>query len=163
MLALACFLLYLGIVKKFEPLLLVGIAFGMLLTNLPVTGIFHAEYWSAAEIDYGTVLHEGGFLDFIYIGVKTGVYPSLIFLGVGAMTDFGPMIANPRSLLLGAAAQLGIYCAFILAILLAFPVTSPPPSASSAAPTAPRRFSSRKSWLPSTSAQLPSRPIPIWR
>ena len=120
MLVLACGLLYLGIVKKFEPLLLVGIAFGMLLTNLPVTGIFHAEYWSAAEIDYGKVFHEGGFLDFIYIGVKTGVYPSLIFLGVGAMTDFGPLIANPKSLLLGAAAQLGIYCAFLLAIILGF-------------------------------------------
>ena len=120
MIALACLLLYLGIVKKFEPLLLVGIAFGMLLTNLPITGIYHAELWAGTNISYSDVLHEGGFLDLLYIGVKTGIYPSLIFLGVGAMTDFGPMIANPKSLLLGAAAQLGIYCAFILAILLGF-------------------------------------------
>lgn len=120
MLILACVLLYLGIVKKFEPLLLVGIAFGMLLTNLPVTGIFNADFWSGTDIDYSAVLHDGGFLDILYIGVKTGIYPSLIFLGVGAMTDFGPMIANPKSLLLGAAAQLGIYCAFILAIILGF-------------------------------------------
>ncbi|MBO4831495.1 MAG: sodium ion-translocating decarboxylase subunit beta [Oscillospiraceae bacterium] len=120
MLLLAFFLLYLGIVKKFEPLLLVGIAFGMLLTNLPVTGIYTPELWEAADIDYGKVLKEGGLLDIIYIGVKTGLYPSLIFMGVGAMTDFGPMLANKKSLLLGAAAQLGIYCAFILASLAGF-------------------------------------------
>ena len=120
MLLLAFFLLYLGIVKKFEPLLLVGIAFGMLLTNLPVTGIYTPELWTASEIDYGKVLKEGGLLDIIYIGVKTGLYPSLIFMGVGAMTDFGPMLANKKSLLLGAAAQLGIYCAFILASLVGF-------------------------------------------
>jgi oxaloacetate decarboxylase beta subunit len=120
MLLLAFFLLYLGIVKKFEPLLLVGIAFGMLLTNLPVTGIYHPELWTADKIDYGNVLREGGLLDIIYIGVKTGLYPSLIFMGVGAMTDFGPMLANKKSLLLGAAAQLGIYCAFILASLAGF-------------------------------------------
>jgi sodium ion-translocating decarboxylase beta subunit len=119
MIGLACFLLYLGIVKKFEPLLLVGIAFGMLLTNLPGTGVFHPELWQG-EVDYADVLHKGGLLDILYIGIKTGVYPSLIFLGVGAMTDFGPLLANPKSFLLGAAAQLGIYCAFILAILLGF-------------------------------------------
>ncbi len=124
MLALACLLLYLGIVKKFEPLLLVGIAFGMLLTNLPMsasdTPLYHPEYWLEKHIDYGMVLREGGLLDLLYIGVKTGLYPSLIFLGVGAMTDFGPMIANPKSMLMGAGAQFGIYFALVLAIGLGF-------------------------------------------
>jgi len=125
MIVLACVLLYLGIVRGFEPLLLVGIAFGMLLTNLPGPSgegrIFTPELWANMKnIDYNAVLREGGLFDILYIGVKAGVYPSLIFLGVGAMTDFGPMIANPRSLLLGAAAQLGIYCALILGIMLGF-------------------------------------------
>jgi oxaloacetate decarboxylase beta subunit len=121
MIGLAFLLLYLGIVKKFEPLLLVGIAFGMLLTNLPGSGMFHSNLWQG-DVDYARVLKEGGLLDILYIGIKTGVYPSLIFLGVGAMTDFGPLLANAKSLLLGAAAQLGIYCAFILAITLGFNV-----------------------------------------
>lgn len=122
MILLACLLLYLGIVKKFEPLLLVGIAFGMLLTNLPGAELFHAALWSgASEVDYGQILHSGGLLDILYIGVKLGVYPSLIFLGIGAMTDFGPIISNPSSLFLGAAAQGGIYCAFFLATALGFP------------------------------------------
>jgi len=121
MIGLACVLLYLGIVKKFEPLLLIGIAFGMLLTNLPGADMYHPEFWQG-EVDFATVLKKGGLLDILYIGVKTGLYPSLIFLGVGAMTDFGPLIANPKSLLLGAASQLGIYCAFILANLLGFNV-----------------------------------------
>ena len=120
MIAISCVLLYLGIKKKFEPLLLVGIAFGMLLTNLPLGGVFHADWWNVPSVDYGQVLHDGGVLDILYIGVKTGVYPSLIFLGVGAMTDFGPMMANPKSMLLGAAAQFGIYVAFALAIILGF-------------------------------------------
>ena len=123
MLILACVLLYLGIVKQFEPLLLIGIAFGMLLTNLPGADMFHPDLWDeviAGTKSYGDVLHDGGLLDIFYIGVKAGVYPSLIFLGVGAMTDFGPLIANPKSLLLGSAAQLGVYCAFILAVVLGF-------------------------------------------
>ncbi|MDD6308271.1 MAG: sodium ion-translocating decarboxylase subunit beta [Clostridia bacterium] len=121
MIALSCLLLYLGIVKKFEPLLLVGIAFGMLLTNLPISGVYNPMYWAGTgKPDYGEILFHGGVLDILYLGVKTGLYPSLIFLGVGAMTDFGPMIANPKSMLLGAAAQFGIYCALILAILLGF-------------------------------------------
>ena len=125
MIALACVLLYLGIARGFEPLLLVGIAFGMLLTNMPVpfgeASIFTPSLWEDMKnINYGRILREGGLFDIMYIGVKAGVYPSLIFLGVGAMTDFGPMLANPRSLLLGAAAQLGIYCAMILAIILGF-------------------------------------------
>ena len=123
MIGISFVLLYLGIVKGFEPLLLVGIAFGALLTNLPGAGLYHPELWDAfiaGEIGYGTILHDGGLLDILYIGVKAGVYPSLIFMGVGAMTDFGPLIANPKSLLLGSAAQLGVYCAFIVALLLGF-------------------------------------------
>ncbi len=126
MIVIACVLLFLGIAKKFEPLLLVGIAFGMLITNLPgLTGdnaLFHSEMWfsNGGQINYGEVLLHGGLLDVLYIGVKTGLYPCLIFIGVGAMTDFGPMLANPKSLILGAAAQLGIYMALILAIVLGF-------------------------------------------
>ena len=123
MILVGCLLLYLGIVKKFEPLLLVGIAFGTLLTNLPGGGLYHPELWDAVIAHtkgYGDVLREGGLLDILYIGVKAGVYPSLIFLGVGAMTDFGPLLANPKSLLLGAAAQLGVYMAFLLAVILGF-------------------------------------------
>ena len=123
MIVVACVLLYLGIVKKFEPLLLVGIAFGALLTNLPGAGLYHQELWDAymnGEITLTTIVHDGGLLDILYIGVKSGLYPSLIFLGVGAMTDFGPLMANPVSLLLGSAAQLGVYCAFLLAVLLGF-------------------------------------------
>ena len=123
MIGVACVLLYLGIVKKFEPLLLVGIAFGCLLTNIPGAGLYHPELWDqliAGEIGYGHILKYGGLLDILYIGVKTGVYPSLIFMGVGAMTDFGPLLAYPKSLMLGAAAQLGVFVAFFGAILLGF-------------------------------------------
>ena len=122
MLAIACVLLYLAIVKKFEPLLLCGIAFGCLLTNLPGAGLYHDELWqafmnpdSAAYHSYGTIMREGGLLDIFYIGVKTSLYPCLIFMGVGAMTDFGPLLSNPKSLLLGAAAQLGVFVAFFAA------------------------------------------------
>ena len=120
MIALACVLLYMGIVKKFEPLLLVGIAFGMLIANLPVSELYHPELWLGTSVSYGEVLKNGGLIDLFYIGVKTGIYPSLIFMGVGAMTDFGPMIANPKSMIMGAAAQLGIYVAFFLALVLGF-------------------------------------------
>lgn len=120
MIGIACVLLYLGIVKKFEPLLLVGIAFGMLISNIPGAGLYHSDFWLIKDVDYGKVLKEGGLVDVLYIGVKTGLYPSLIFMGVGAMTDFGPMIANAKSMLMGAAAQLGVYMAFLLAIVLGF-------------------------------------------
>ena len=123
MIAIACVFLYLGIVKKFEPLLLVGIAFGCLLTNLPNSNLYHSELWTAfmnGEIGYGTILHDGGLLDIFYIGVKAGIYPCLIFMGVGAMTDFGPLLSNPKSLLLGAAAQMGVFAAFFGATLLGF-------------------------------------------
>ena len=118
MIIIACVLLYLAIVKQFQPLLLVGIAFGCLLTNLPGAGLYHQELWTkfmAHEIGYGTILQEGGLLDIFYIGVKTSLYPCLIFMGVGAMTDFGPLLSNPKSLLLGAAAQLGVFAAFFAA------------------------------------------------
>ena len=140
MILIAFVLLYLGIAKKFEPLLLCGIAFGCLLTNLSYfTGmgenaLYHPELW-AAFLDetspyyhsYGHIMSNAGLLDFFYIGVKAGIYPSLIFLGVGAMTDFGPLLANPKSLLLGASAQLGVFIAFFGAVMLGF---SGPESAS---------------------------------
>ncbi|MBQ7458789.1 MAG: sodium ion-translocating decarboxylase subunit beta [Bacteroidales bacterium] len=128
MLVISCFLLYLAIVKKYEPLLLLPIAFGMLLTNFPGANLFHTELWNDEFLNaaspyyhsYRHILADGGLLDILYIGVKLGVYPCLIFLGVGAMTDFGPLIANPKSLLLGAAAQLGIFATFIVAHLMGF-------------------------------------------
>lgn len=128
MIIIACFFLFLAIKKKFEPLLLVGIAFGMLLSNIPgpvSDWIFHPDYWTSEEVaangvDYLYVLNNGGLIDILYIGVKTSVYPCLIFLGVGAMTDFEPLLANPKSLLLGAAAQFGIYVAFFLAVCFGF-------------------------------------------
>ena len=119
MLAISCVLLYLAIVKKFEPLLLCGIAFGCLLTNLPGAGLYNQELWTnfmdanhAAYHSYGEILRHGGLLDFFYFGVKTSIYPCLIFMGVGAMTDFGPLLSNPKSLLLGAAAQRGVFGAY---------------------------------------------------
>ncbi len=119
MILISLVLLWLAIKKQFEPLLLIGIAFGMLLTNLtamiPGSEMYHTELWQKfmqGEVGYGTILHDGGLLDILYIGVKTCLYPCLIFIGIGAMTDFGPLIANPKSLLLGAAAQLGIFATF---------------------------------------------------
>ena len=143
MIVIACGLLYLGIVKKFEPLLLVPIAFGMLITNLPGANMFHEIFFAGGHIHWDLIggtpvtaefLAElkvaevsdavlatatvgqaitPGLVDILYLGVKLGIYPCLIFMGVGAMTDFGPLIANPKSLLLGAAAQLGIFITFV--------------------------------------------------
>lgn len=137
MILISFVLFYLAIVKQYEPLLMLPIAFGMLLTNLPITGLYHADLWNPAtnpyfapeyieqaggvvvnyvketSLDYGKVLHEGGLLDLLYLGVKLGIYPPLIFLGIGSMTDFGPLIANPKSFLLGAAAQGGIFFTFL--------------------------------------------------
>lgn len=124
MIALSCFLLWLAIKKKFEPLLLIGIAFGMLLTNLPGADMYHGDLWTQFmnhEIGYGEIMLKGGLLDYLYIGVKTCIYPCLIFIGIGAMTDFGPLISNPKSLLLGAAAQIGIFVTFIGCFYLGFP------------------------------------------
>ena len=121
MLAVSCVLLYLAIVKKFEPLLLLPIAFGMLLTNLPGAGMYHAEFFADGVVNWEALGNlEGGLIDYLYLGVKLGIYPCLIFVGVGAMTDFGPLIANPKSLLLGAAAQLGIFLTYCGAVLLGF-------------------------------------------
>ena len=138
MIAVACVLLYLGIVKKFEPLLMVPIGFGMLLANLPLAGLNNTpvyEYLAEAThngkagveviMEDGTKMYQyvksnGGLLYYLYQGVKLGIYPPLIFMGVGAMTDFGPLIANPKSLLLGAAAQLGIFLTFVGALALGF-------------------------------------------
>lgn len=127
MILISFLLLYLAIVKKYEPLLLLPIAFGMLLTNLPAAGMFHSELWTAfldenspAFHSYGAIMKKAGLLDVMYMGVKLGLYPCLIFMGVGAMTDFGPLIANPKSLLLGAAAQLGIFLTFICANAFGF-------------------------------------------
>jgi len=130
-------LLYLGIKKQFEPLLLVGIAFGCLLTNLPGAGLYTPELWDVyagtegaqfvtasgdvlTHVTFTDIIHYGGLLDILYIGVKSGLYPCLIFIGIGAMTDFGPLIANPKTFLLGAAAQFGVFFAFFGATLLGF-------------------------------------------
>ncbi|MCH5206622.1 MAG: sodium ion-translocating decarboxylase subunit beta [Oscillospiraceae bacterium] len=142
MIFLSFVLFFLAIVKQYEPLLMLPIAFGMLLTNLPLTGLYHPELWDPAtnpyfapeyieqganifvnftketSLDYGRVLHDGGLLDMLYLGVKLQIYPPLIFLGIGSMTDFGPLIANPKSFLLGAAAQGGIFFTFLGACLL---------------------------------------------
>ncbi len=124
MILIAFVLMYLAIVKKFEPLLLLPIAFGMLLTNLPGAEMFHEELFAEGHVHWEMFgSSEGvtpGLVDYLYLGVKLGIYPCLIFFGVGAMTDFGPLIANPKSLLLGAAAQLGIFFTFIVASLLGF-------------------------------------------
>ena len=118
MLGIVCVLAYLAIVKGFEPLLLLPIAIGMLLTNLPGGGLFHENYFMTSDpINYGEILRHGGLLDILYIGVKTGLYPCLIFIGIGAMTDFTPLISNPKSLLIGAGAQLGVFVAFAGALL----------------------------------------------
>ena len=122
MIAVACVLLYLAIAKQFEPLLLLPIGFGMLMTNLPLDGIFHMNIFinETNHIDWALLGASGGMADYIYLGVKLGIYPPLIFLGIGTMTDFTPLIARPSSLLLGAAAQLGIFFTFVGAKLLGF-------------------------------------------
>lgn len=132
MIIVALFLLWLGIKKQFEPLLLVGIAFGMLLTNLtaftPFDALYHTDLWAqfmdeGSEFyhSYGNIMANGGLLDVLYIGVKTCLYPCLIFIGIGAMTDFGPLISNPKSLILGAAAQIGIFVTFLGCVYMGFP------------------------------------------
>ncbi|AUG58113.1 sodium ion-translocating decarboxylase subunit beta [Acetivibrio saccincola] len=122
MIFISCVLFYLAIAKEYEPLLLLPIAFGMLLTNLPGANLYHPELFitESGKIDLIEVFNKGGLLDFLYLGVKFGVYPPLIFLGIGAMTDFGPLLSNPKSILLGAAAQIGIFVTFICALLLGF-------------------------------------------
>ncbi len=129
MIIIACVLLYLAIVKQFEPLLLMPIAFGMLLSNLPMFAnsgaiMMHPEFFTNPEflvdghLNMDLIFSQGGLLDLLYLGVKLGIYPPLIFLGIGCMTDFGPLIANPKSILLGAAAQLGVFLTFFGALIL---------------------------------------------
>ncbi len=129
MIIIACVLLYLAIVKQFEPLLLLPISFGMLLSNLPMfegaaSVLMHTEFFTDpaymidGNVDIQRVVSQGGLLDLLYLGVKLGIYPPLIFLGIGAMTDFGPLIANPKSILLGAAAQFGVFFTFLGALFL---------------------------------------------
>ncbi len=119
-------LFYLGVVKQFEPLLLVPIAFGMLLANLPGADLIHMDFFINDDPNHTLVetlkevVNEGGLVDILYLGVKLGIYPSLIFMGVGAMTDFSPLISNPISLMMGAGAQLGVFIAFFGALFLGF-------------------------------------------
>lgn len=123
MILISFIFMYLAIAKKFEPLLLLPIAFGMLLTNLPFADLYHPEFFNLEpghDLDFSQILHDGGLLDILYLGVKLQIFPPLIFLGIGCMTDFGPLIANPKSFLLGAAAQAGIFLTFIGAALLGF-------------------------------------------
>lgn len=116
MFVIAGILVYLAIAKQFEPLLLLPIAIGMILTNLPGATLFHLDFFIDKDINFGQILHDGGLLDLLYLGVKLGIYPSLIFIGIGAMTDFTPLISNPKSFLIGAGAQLGVFVAFFLAL-----------------------------------------------
>ena len=123
MICVGCFLLYLAIVKEFEPLILLPMAFGMILANLPGSGVIHMQYFVGDGLEHPMwveILNNGGLADMLYMGVKLGIYPPLIFLGIGAMTDFGPLIANPSSLFLGAGAQFGIAVAFIISSALGF-------------------------------------------
>ncbi len=120
MILIAFFLLYLAIKKEYEPMLMMTIAFGMLLTNLPGAGLFHSELFAGGHVHWAEFVNGAGLLDYLYLGVKLGIYPCLIFVGVGAMTDFGPLIANPKSFLLGAAAQVGIFATFLAAFALGF-------------------------------------------
>ena len=113
MLAISLVLMYLAIAKGYEPVLLLPIAFGMMLTNLPLAELYHPELFAGTELDIIEVVKKGGLVDFLYLGVKLGIFPPLKFLGIGCMTDFGPLIANPKSFLLGAAAQFGIFGAFL--------------------------------------------------
>ena len=119
MILISFVLLYLAIAKQYEPLLLLPIAFGMLLTNLPGAGMYHAEFFANGHVAWEYFASgSAGLIDILYLGVKLGIYPCLIFMGVGAMTDFGPMIANPISMLMGAAAQGGIFFTYIGATLM---------------------------------------------
>ncbi len=120
MIIIACFLLYLAIARKFEPLLLLPIAFGMLLSNIPGAGLFNSELFAGGHVHWDVFVDNAGLFDYLYLGVKLGIYPCLIFIGVGAMTDFGPLLANPKSLLLGAAAQIGIFMTFLAAQMIGF-------------------------------------------
>ncbi len=166
MIAIACLLCYLAIVKKFEPLLLLPIAFGMLLTNLPGAHMFHEQLFTDGHVHW-ELFKAGsgvtpGLLDYLYLGVKLGIYPCLIFLGVGAMTDFGPLLANPKSLLLGAAAQMGIFATFIGAKLLGFDSLEASAIGIIGGADGPRPFWSAPSLPPTCWAPSPLPPTLTW-
>ena len=144
MICVAFFLLYLAIKHKFEPLLLLTIAFGMLLTNLPGANLYHTELFAGGHVHWDIFVANAGLLDYLYLGVKLGIYPCLIFMGVGAMTDFGPLIANPNWARPPSWASSSPSWA---AVSWASPARNPALSASSAAQTAPRPFSSPFCWL----------------
>ena len=171
MICVGCFLLYLAIVKEFEPLILLPMAFGMILANLPGSGIIHMQYFVGDGLEHPMwieILNNGGLADMLYMGVKLGIYPPLIFLGIGTMTDFAPLISNPKSLLLGAAAQFGIFGTYMGARLLTatglvdFTRHRARPSPSSAAPTALPRSLLPPVWLLSCWAALPWQHTAIW-
>lgn len=171
MICVGCFLLYLAIVKEFEPLILLPMAFGMILANLPGSGIIHMQYFVGDGLEHPMwveILNNGGLADMLYMGVKLGIYPPLIFLGIGTMTDFAPLISNPKSLLLGAAAQFGIFGTYMGAVCWPLPVwwtsprSSPLPSPSSAVPTAPPLSSLPLVWHLSCWAALPWRHTATW-
>ena len=147
MFLISCILLYLAIGKGFEPLLLLPIGFGLLLSNLPGTGIFG----------------EGGLIYYFHFGIKKGIFPSLIFMGVGALTDFGPLLANPKTILLGAAAQVGIFATLLGASSWASPFPRPERSGSSAGRTVPRPFIRPRNSPLNCSGPSPSRPTATWR
>ena len=172
MICVGCFLLYLAIVKEFEPLILLPMAFGMILANLPGSGVIHMEYFVGDGLEHPMwveILNNGGLADMLYMGVKLGIYPPLIFLGIGTMTDFAPLISNPKSLLLGAAAQFGILAltwapaCWLLRAWWISPRSSPLPSPSSVVPTAPPPSSLPPVWHLSCWAPSLWRPTVTWR
>ena len=166
MIAVACVLLYLAIVRQFEPLLLLPIGFGMLMANLPLDNIIHMEIFinDTQHINWELLGTSGGLADYLYLGVKLGIYPPLIFLGIGTMTDFEPLIARPSSLLMGAAAQLGIFVAYVGRPAAGLhPRRRRPPSASSAARTAPPPSTPPPAWPRRCWAPSRWRPTATWR
>lgn len=162
MILVAFFLLYLAIKHKFEPLLLFTIAFGMLLTNLPDANLYHTELFAGGHVHWDIFVANAGLLDYLYLGVKLGIYPCLIFVGVGAMTDFGPLIANPKSFLLGAAAQIGIFATFLGAYALGFSPEQAGSIGIIGGADGRRPSTSRRCCRPSCLARSPWPPTPTW-
>ena len=171
MICVGCFLLYLAIVKEFEPLILLPMAFGMILANLPGSGVIHMQYFVGDGLEHPMwieILNNGGLANMLYMGVKLGIYPPLIFLGIGTMTDFAPLISNPKSLLLAAAAQFGILVliwalvCWPLPVLWTSPRSSPLQSPSSVVQTAPPPSSLPPVWHLSCWAALPLRRTATW-
>ena len=168
MFVIVAVLVYLAIVKKYEPLLLLPIAVGMFLTNLPGANLFHMDLFihendPSMPILIQQIVEEGGFIDFLYLGVKLGIYPAIIFIGVGAMTDFSPLIANPKSIFLGGAAQFGVFAAFLAALLLGFDEMAAAAIAIIGGADGPTAIMVAKELAPTFSVRSPSPHIRIWR